>query len=93
MATRYEVRTVVEDRGTEDESLAELLSRGLRGAVVDTAELRSVNNPGRLLVRQWFDAADASEAQLAGLDSIRRVLRDAGLPETLAGAPDVRAGS
>lgn len=93
MATRYEVRTVVEDGGTADASLSQILARELPDAVIDSAQLRSSNNPGRLLVRQWFDTNDASEAQLAGLDRIRQAVSRAGLGRLAIGDPEVRSSS
>jgi hypothetical protein len=98
MATTYEVRMTVLDKGQADPSVTRVLEESLstHGRAEVTSEPRDGGQGGDLArVRLWIDAQDSSEAQLAALDSVRGALAKAGLrePAVELSDPDVRFSS
>ena len=91
MATTYEVRIPVVDKGHTEPPLVDQLAHGVAAGLRCEVEHQPDSPHGRdALVHVWVDAA----AQLAGLDAVRAALDSAGLREPAVGIgdPDVRSG-
>jgi hypothetical protein len=98
MATAYEVRMTVTDKGRADPPVSAVLERSLAdGGRVEVSQEPPAGGQGgeRVRVHLWVDANDSSQAQIEALDRVRDALSAAGLrgPAVELGDPDVRASS
>ena len=97
MATTYEVRLTVVDKGRADPPVGAVLESALADRRVEVSVAPRAGGQGGddAVVRLWLDAQDSSDAKLMAVDAVRDALDRAGLqqPAVELGDPDARTSS